>query len=122
MTATDSMPPGPGTPVPYWRLSAFYLLFFATLGALLPYWSLYLRELGHSPGEIGSLMAIIAATKIVAPNLWGWVADRRGERMPVVRFGAGMAFVLFLGVFLAQGFWWLAAVMALFTFFWNAAL
>ncbi|MDX1610540.1 MAG: MFS transporter, partial [Halofilum sp. (in: g-proteobacteria)] len=47
---------------------------------------------------------------------------RRGERMPVVRFGAGMAFVLFLGVFLAQGFWWLAAVMALFTFFWNAAL
>lgn len=109
-------------PVPYWRLSAFYLFFFATLGALLPYWSVYLRALGYTPGEIGSLMAIIAATKIVAPNLWGWVADRRGERMPVVRFGAGLAFFLFLGVFLAQGFWWLAATMALFSFFWNAAL
>jgi len=108
--------------VPYWRLSGFYLFFFATLGALLPYWSVYLRDLGYSPGEIGSLMAIIAGTKIIAPNVWGWVADRRGERMPVVRFGAGMAFVLFLGVFLGQGFWWLAVTMALFSFFWNAAL
>lgn len=108
--------------VPYWRLSGFYLFFFATLGALLPYWSVYLRDLGYSPGEIGSLMAIIAGTKIIAPNLWGWVADRRGERMQVVRFGAGLAFVLFLGVFLGQGFWWLAVTMALFSFFWNAAL
>lgn len=109
-------------PLPYWRLAGFYGFFFAALGALLPYWSVYLRDLGHTPGEIGALMAIIAATKIVAPNLWGWVADRRGERMPVVRFGSGLAFVLFLGVFLGQGFWWLAVTMALFSFFWNAAL
>lgn len=108
--------------VPYWRLSGFYLFFFATLGALLPYWSVYLRELGHSPGEIGALMAIIAGTKIIAPNVWGWIADRTGVRMGVVRFGAGLAFVLFLGVFLGEGFWWLALVMALFTFFWNAVL
>ena len=108
--------------VPYWRLSAFYLFFFAALGALLPYWGVYLRTLGYSPGEIGSLMAIIAATKIVAPNLWGWLADRRGERLPIVRVGTGLAFVLFLGVFPAEGFWALALVMALFSFFWNAAL
>lgn len=110
------------SPVPYWRLSAFYLLFFATLGALLPYWSVYLRALGYEPAEIGSLMAIIAGTKIVAPNVWGWVADRRGQRLPVVRLGSGLAFLLFLGVFVADGFWPLAATMALFTFFWNAAL
>ncbi len=108
--------------VPYWRLSAFYLFFFATLGALLPYWGLYLRALGYAAHEIGSLMAILAATKIVAPNVWGWVADRRGQRLPVVRLGAGLAFFLFLGVFVADGFWPLAATMALFTFFWNAAL
>ena len=108
--------------VPYWRLAGFYLFFFGTLGALLPYWSLYLRALGYDPAQIGSLMAIIAGTKIVAPNVWGWVADRRAERMPVVRLGAGLAFVLFLGVFVADGFWPLAATMALFTFFWNAAL
>jgi len=108
--------------VPYWRLSAFYLFFFATLGALLPYWGVYLRALGYEPAEIGSLIAIIAATKVVAPNVWGWLADRRGERLRVVRLGSGMAFVLFLGVFAARGFWALAAVMAVFSFFWNAAL
>ena len=48
--------------VPYWRLSAFYLFFFATLGALLPYWGLYLRALGYAAHEIGSLMSILAAT------------------------------------------------------------
>lgn len=111
-----------GARLPYWRLSAFYLFFFAVLGALLPYWGVYLRALGHTPGEIGSLMAIIAGTKIVAPNVWGWLADRRGERLSVVRLGTGLAFVLFLGVFPASGFWTLALVMALFSFFWNAAL
>lgn len=118
---TSGTTPG-GATLPYWRLSAFYLFFFAALGALLPYWGVYLRALGYSPGEIGSLIAIIAATKIVAPNIWGWVADRRGERLPIVRLGSGLAFVLFLGVFFADGFWWLAATMALFSFFWNAAL
>jgi len=119
---SDASTPAPATPIPYWRLCGFYGFFFATLGALLPYWGVYLRDLGYSPGEIGSLMAIIAGTKIIAPNLWGWVADRRGECMPVVRLGAGLAFFLFLGVLMGQGFWWLAVTMALFSFFWNAAL
>jgi len=117
-----SAEPAPAAALPYWRLSGFYLFFFATLGALLPYWSVYLRSLGFTAGEIGSLMAVIAGTKIIAPNVWGWVADRRGERLPIVRLGAGLAFVCFLGVFVVQGFWALAAVMALFSFFWNAAL
>lgn len=111
-----------GATVPYWRLSGFYLFFFAVLGALLPYWGLYLQALGHTPGEIGSLIAIIAGTKIVAPNLWGWLADRRGERLSVVRLGTALAFLLFLGFFVARGFWALALTMALFSFFWNAAL
>ena len=59
--------------MPYWRLSGFYLFYFATLGALVPYWSLYLKGLGFSAVEIGELVAILMATKIVAPNIWGWI-------------------------------------------------
>ncbi|MDZ7747492.1 MAG: MFS transporter [Halofilum sp. (in: g-proteobacteria)] len=58
----------------------------------------------------------------MAPNVWAWIADRRGQRLPFVRLGTGLAFVLFLGVFAARGFWSLAAVMVAFSFFWNAAL
>jgi len=107
---------------PYWKLSGFYFFYFASIGAFVPYWGLYLRDEGFTPGQIGELMAIIMATKIIAPNLWGWLADVTGKRTWVIRLAALMALVSFAGVTLHTGYWWLAAVMALFSFFWNAAL
>lgn len=108
--------------MPYWRLSGFYLFYFAALGALMPFWSLYLKAEGFDAVAIGELMAILMATKVVAPNLWGWLADHTGRRMAVVRLGSLLATVTFAGVFLGSGYAWLAAVMALFSFFWNAVL
>lgn len=107
---------------PYWRLSGFYFFFFASLGALLPYWSLYLQSLEFSPLQIGWLMALLHGTKLVAPNVWGWLADRSGRRMPVIQWGAGLALVCFCVIFLDQSFWLVAAVMLGFGFFWNAML
>lgn len=107
---------------PYWRLSGFYLFYFATLGALIPYWSLYLRDQGFGAREIGQLLALLMATKIVAPNIWGWIADHTGRRMFIVRLASLAALVTFTGVLLGSGYWWLAVVMLLFSFFWNAAL
>ncbi|HFD78799.1 MAG TPA: MFS transporter [Gammaproteobacteria bacterium] len=106
----------------YWRLSGFYFFYFAALGALIPYWGLYLRSLGFGGVAIGELVAIIMATKIVAPNVWGWIADRSGRRMRLVRLACLLATLSFAGVFLGQGYWLLALVTALFSFFWNAAL
>ncbi|HHO68979.1 MAG TPA: MFS transporter, partial [Gammaproteobacteria bacterium] len=106
----------------YWRLSGFYFFYFAALGALIPYWGLYLRDLGFGAAEIGELVAIIIATKIIAPNVWGWIADHSGRRMAVVRIGCLLAVLAFAGIFLGHGYGWLALVMSLFSFFWNAAL
>jgi len=106
----------------YWRLSGFYFFYFASLGALIPYWGLYLKSLGFGVVEIGELVAIIMATKIVAPNIWGWIADHTGRRMRIVRLACLLTTLAFAGVFLSQGYWWLALVMTLFSFFWNAAL
>ncbi len=108
--------------MPYWRFSNFYLFFFASLGVLVPYWSLYLKSLGFGPAEIGELMALIMATKVVAPNVWGWIADQTGRRIQIIRLATLVALIAFAGVFLGQGYWWMAAVMCLFSFFWNAAL
>jgi PPP family 3-phenylpropionic acid transporter len=106
----------------YWRLSGFYLFYFASLGALVPYWSLYLKSLDFSVTEIGQLFAILMATKIVAPNVWGWIADHTGHRMVIVRAASLLAALTFLGVFAGGGFWWIALVMTVFSFFWNASL
>ncbi|MDH3934930.1 MAG: MFS transporter, partial [Gammaproteobacteria bacterium] len=106
----------------YWRLSGFYLFYFASLGALLPYWSLYLKSLDFSITEIGQLMAILMATKIVAPNVWGWIADHTGQRMAIIRVASLLSIITFAGVLVSDAFWWLVLVLVLFSFFWNATL
>lgn len=108
--------------MPYWRLSGFYFFYFAALGVLVPYWGLYLKSLEFNAVAIGQLMAIPMATKIVAPFVWGWLGDHLGRRMVIVRFGALLTTLVFVAVFWLQGFWQLALVMVLFSFFWNAVL
>ena len=107
---------------PYWRLSGFYLFYFASIGVLVPYWPLYLESLGFGPREIGELMAVVMATKIVAPNIWGWIADHTGRRMMIVRSGSLLACIFFAGIFWGNSYLWVALVMAVFSFFWNATL
>lgn len=108
--------------MPYWRLSGFYFFYFASLGVLIPYWGLYLKSLGFTAAAIGTMMATIMATKIISPNIWGWVADHTGKRMAIVRLGGLLSVIAFAGVFISQQYWWLIVVMMLFSFFWNATL
>ena len=108
--------------VPYWRISSYYLFYFAILGATVPYWNLYLLDIGFTPLEIGWITAITLAVRVVAPNLWGWLADRTGQRMVVVRWGMGFALASFMLVAMDTRFVWIAVTMTLFSFFWNACL
>ena len=113
--------------VPYWRLSGFYFFYFASLGALVPFWSLYLQAEGYGSREIGWLSAVILATRIAAPNLWGWLGDYSGQRLRIIRWGAGLAAIFFSGVLFsdyAKGwqFECLLISVLLYSFFWNAIL
>ena len=108
--------------MPYWRLAGFYFFYFAVLGALVPYWGLYLKSIGFTPVDIGSLMAVLMLSRIVAPNVWAYIADHRDDRMRVVRVASFLTVLLFAGVFAGTGFWWLALVMLAFSFFWHASL
>ena len=65
--------------MPYWRLAGFYFFYFAVLGALVPYWGLYLKSIGFTPVDIGSLMAVLMLSRIVAPNVWAYIADHRDD-------------------------------------------
>jgi len=108
--------------MPYWRLSSFYFFYFASVGALIPFWGLYLKDRGFSALAIGQLMAILMATKIVAPNVWGWIADSTGERLSIVRVASLLSLLVFVGIFAVKGFVGIALVMVVFSFFWNASL
>ena len=108
--------------IPYWRLSGFYFFYFASLGALVPYLSLYLKTHGYSALQIGVLVGTIPATKIFAPYIIGWLADIDGRGMRIVRWANFLAVLVFALVFLHSGFYWLALVLTGFSFFWNSAL
>ncbi|MFP5381228.1 MAG: MFS transporter [Gammaproteobacteria bacterium] len=108
--------------VPYWRLSGFYFFYFAFVGAMSPFWGLYLQSLAFNAVQIGVLMSLLQVMRIFAPNIWGHIADRSGRRTAIVQVAALGSVVAFAGVFFGSGFWWLFAVMAALSFFWSASL
>ena len=108
--------------LPYWRLSGFYFFYFASLGVLVPYWSLYLKWQGFSAHEIGELTAILLATRILAPNIWGWIADHLGQHIQVVRWTSLVSTLTFSAVLFLHSYFLLATTLLVFSFFWSASL
>ena len=108
--------------LPYWRLSGFYFFYFAFVGAMSPFWGLYLQSLLFSAVQIGVLMSLLQVMRIFAPNIWGHIADRTGKRTRIVQIAVVSSVVVFLGVFAGNSFWWLFIVMAALGFFWSASL
>ena len=89
--------------LPRRRLAGFYFFYFAYLGAFAPFFSLYLEAVGMSAVNIGLLMALPQLTRIVAPHLWGWLADRGASRLRIVRLTGLAGLICFLGVFAGSG-------------------
>jgi len=108
--------------VPYWRLSGFYFFYFAALGCYIPYWGLYLKDSGLTSQEIGELSAWLVATKIISPNLGGWLADHTGKGIRIIRLTSFFAALLFCGFVFTHHYFWFAVTTIAFSFFWNAVL
>ncbi len=107
---------------PYFRLSLYYLFYFAAIGVFVPYWSVYLQHLDFSAIEIGELIAIFMFSKFLAPLVWGWLTDHCGQRLKWIRIATFLSIVTLLPIFFRQNYAWMAGIMLLFGFFWNASL
>ena len=108
--------------LPYRRLAGFYFFYFAYLGAFAPFFTLYLDAVGMSAVEIGVLMSLPQLTRIVAPHLWGWLADRGASGLRIARLAGVAGTVAWLGVYASTNFVWLFGVLLAVMFFWSAAL
>ncbi|WP_018409976.1 MFS transporter [Methyloversatilis thermotolerans] len=109
-------------PLPYWRLSAYYFFYFAFVGAFSPYFGLYLSSIGFTAADIGIVMSLMQVMRIVAPGMWGWLADRIGARTPIIRWAGAASLAGFLIFFATAQFWGVFVAMALMSFFWSASL
>ncbi|MBL9039555.1 MAG: MFS transporter, partial [Archangium sp.] len=78
-------------------LAIFYLLYFCTVGVLLPFLPAYLRALGLSASEAGVAQAVSPVVMLVVPPLWGHLADRTGRHgrvLVTLCLGTGAGLVL----------------------------
>jgi PPP family 3-phenylpropionic acid transporter len=105
-----------------WRLAALYAAYFGFVGLLGPYLPLYFEWRGLTAFEIGVLVALGQAMRVVGPNLWGYIADRASRRTPVLRGTAAALAAAFALLFVPGPFAWVFAVMALVNLFQTAQM
>lgn len=105
------------------RLSGFYFFYYSIVGTFMPYWNLYLQDQGFNYQEIGVLSSIAIVTRFFAPLVWGWIADKSGRRMLLVRVATWMESCIWLTIFIVPNtFQSVALLMLIFSFFQNAIL
>lgn len=106
---------------PQFRVAALLFTYFATVGGMSPFLSLYLADQGHSIERIGVLMAVPQIMRIFAPPFWGWMLDRSGRSALLLRISA-IANLLLLAVMpsLASSFVAVFVLLSL-LYFANAA-
>lgn len=96
--------------VPFAALSASY---FAHIGFFNPYLPLWLKDMGLSLVAISALVSLQSATRLFAPYGWGWLSDHTGERVKLLRYGATVALLACLGLWVDGGLAWLFVVLLL---------
>ncbi len=106
----------------YWRIAGFYFFYFAFVGMFAPYWSLYLKSIEFDVVQIGILMSVQPVMRMLSPALWGWLADRIGNRRLVIQIAALGSALCYIGVFFTTQYYELLLVLALMSFFWSAAM
>ena len=107
---------------PRQRLSAWYFWYFAHVGAFAPYFSLYLESLGIAASTIGFMMSAMLAMRVVAPLIWGSLAERWPARSLLLRVTALLTTACFGIMLLTDDVLTLTLALSALAFFWSAAL
>jgi MFS transporter, PPP family, 3-phenylpropionic acid transporter len=92
------------TPSVRWAFGSFFFLYFAYVGLVSPYASLFFLDRGFSVIEIAVLMSMLQITRIVGPFSWGWLSDYLSNRIGIIRFCACLAAAVFLLIFFLHSY------------------
>ncbi len=69
-----------------WAAKLYYFSFFAAIGAIAPFFNIYLQQRGLSGTEIGLLGSLAPLVSLVANPFWGAVSDRFQVHQLVLAF------------------------------------
>ncbi|MBI4953318.1 MAG: MFS transporter [Myxococcales bacterium] len=83
-------------------LRVYYFASFAMFGAYLPFFPRWLEARGLMGAPLGLVVATMPAMSVLAPPLFGWVADRLQLRGSLLRVACAGAFAAFMALALAS--------------------
>lgn len=92
------------TPSLRWAFGSFFFFYFAYVGLVSPYASLFFLDRGFSVIEIAVLMSMLQITRIIGPFSWGWLSDYLSNRIGILRFCTCLAAIVFLFIFALQSY------------------
>ncbi len=87
-----------------WAFGSFFFLYFAYVGLVSPYASLFFLDRGFNVIEIAVLMSMLQITRIVGPFSWGWLSDYLSNRVGIIRFCACLAALVFVCIFFLNSY------------------
>ncbi len=93
---------------------------FMAVGVSLPFFPQYYRSLGFSGPQVGGLLAIGPVFAMVAPPLWGQLADRSGRVGMVLGILCAGGLLGYLALFSATAFWMVLLALCLHNAFGSA--
>lgn len=86
--------------LPLFFIKIFYFSFIGGLGCVLPFLSIYFKQLGLSPQEIGIISGLRPIVGFLSGPLWGSIADRYNIRRVMLLFSV----LAWVGVYVALAF------------------
>ena len=81
------------------KFKSFFFFFGGAIGAVFPYFSVYFKQLGFSPNQIGIISGVRPLIGFCSGPLWGSLADRFRKRRIMLCISAlgWLAFITSIG-------------------------
>jgi PPP family 3-phenylpropionic acid transporter len=92
------------TPLVRWAFGSFFFLYFAYIGLVSPYASLFFLDRGFTVIEIAILMSMLQVTRIIGPFSWGWLSDYLSNRIGIIRFCTCLAALVFTVIYFLNSY------------------
>jgi PPP family 3-phenylpropionic acid transporter len=92
------------TPLVRWAFGSFFFLYFAYIGLVSPFASLFFLDRGFTVIEIAILMSVLQVTRIIGPFSWGWLSDYLSNRIGIIRFCACLGALVFIAIYFLHSY------------------
>ncbi len=100
-----------------WAAKLYYFSFFAALGAIAPFFNIFLQQRGLSGTEIGLLGSLAPLVSLFANPFWGALSDRYQLHQVVLAICVLAAGILSVPFIWLNGFWPILLLLLAMIFF-----